>query len=98
MEAAPAKTKCHCHRAAPHRRGLAGRGAWCGQLSVGVRTAPAEGAPVSGWLAVELAAERRVREGTWRLPQFASHGDARFFKQKVAIVQLMDILPYAQLE
>ena len=47
---------------------------------------------------MERAAERRVREGIWRLPQFASHGDARLFKQEVAIIQLMDLLPYAKLE
>jgi hypothetical protein len=63
------------------------------QMGVRVRSVPAEGELVSGRLAVERAAERRVREGIWRLPQFASHGDARLFKQKVAIIQLMDILP-----
>ena len=67
-------------------------------VGVRVRSLPAEGGLVSGRLAVERAAERRVREGIWRLPQFASHGDARLFKQEVAIIQLMDLLPYAKLE
>jgi hypothetical protein len=67
-------------------------------VGVRVRSLPAEGGPVSGRLAVERAAERRVRDGVWRLPQFASHGDARLFRQRVAVLQLMDILPYAQLE
>jgi hypothetical protein len=65
-------------------------------MGVRVRSVPAEGEPVSGRLAVERAAERRVREGIWRLPQFASHGDARMFQQKVAsIIKLMDIAFYA---
>ena len=68
------------------------------QVGVRVRSLPVEGEPVSGRLAVERAAERRVRDGVWRLPQFASHGDARLFKQRVAVLQLMDTLPYAQLE
>ena len=67
-------------------------------MSAGRRGAPAEGPIVSGRLQVELAAERRVREGIWRLPQFRSHGDAKLFKQRVAVLELLQVLPYEQVE
>ena len=63
-----------------------------------MRGSLAESAPISGKLQVELAAERRVRDGVWRLPQFKAHGDARLFKQRVAVLELLQVLPYEQVE
>ena len=63
-----------------------------------MRGSLAECAPISGKVQVELAAERRVRDGVWRLPQFKAHGNARLFKQRVAVLELLQVLPYEQVE
>ena len=39
------------------------------------------------------AVERRVVDGVWRLPAFATHADRRLFKQQVAVRELLQVLP-----
>ena len=57
------------------------------------REQPAETRPVSGPVAVHEAVLRRVRDGVWRLPPFATNGDRRLFKQQVAVYGLLTALP-----
>ena len=48
--------------------------------------------PVGGRVAVEAAILDRERTGTWRLPQFATHGDARLFHKLRSVRALMSEL------
>ena len=54
--------------------------------------------PVGGREAVEAAVEHRARTGVWRLPHFATHGDARLFKKLSAVrVLLCELSPAERL-
>ena len=46
---------------------------------------PAEAGPIRGRAAVERAVLRRLDHGVWRLPEFASNGDRRLFRQQLKV-------------
>ena len=50
---------------------------------------PAAG-PLRGRAAVEAAVEERARTGAWRLPAFATNGDARLFQKLLRVRELLN--------
>ena len=52
--------------------------------------------PVRGRVAVEAAVEERARTGAWRLPAFATNGDARLFQKLSRVRELLHALSPAE--